>query len=371
MKILMIGDFSNFHGCLGAELRRRGHDVTLVSDGGRYMQTGSDILLARRPGVFGSLRYLAEVCRAMRSWKGYDVVQIMSPLFLNLRPTLIRRVFDRLRRHNRRVCLTFASLDACMVRILTEGEMFRYSEFRVGKAPAPLALAEPETERAWTTPLMLDHCRHVLGACDMVMTALYEYHRVASESVPEKSVYAGIPVDFSALPPCASGEAVESGRPVSIFIGRKGDYALYKGTDILLEAAREVERTMPGKCSVTLAENLPLAEYLRRLGEADIVLDQIYSYTPATNALQAMAMGKVAVTGAEPEYYNFIGENNLHPAVNVLPDRESIVATLRHLVEDGRERRRLRSEGPEFVRKHNDVRVVADRFEQAWRAAGA
>lgn len=344
------------------------------------MDTACDKVLTRRPGLVGALRYAVDVFGEMRGWRGYDVVQVMSPLFLHLRPSKVRYVFDYLRRHNRYVCLTFASLDAVMVKLLTEGNIFRYSEFRIGHSPAPLALMEPQTEREWTTPGMLDHCRYVLSSADRVMTALYEYHRVASLTVGEERLsYVGIPVDFSALPENFTSEPKsgdtsscksDSGHPVRIFIGRKADYNLYKGTDILIMAARRIEQEMPGRVEVTVAGNLPLSQYLRLLGEADIVLDQIYSYTPATNALQAMAMGKVAVTGAEPEYYDFIGARDVRPAVNVLPDYDDILATLRALVTDSEKREALRRCGPEFVRHHNDVSVVADRFEEAWRALG-
>ena len=44
MKILFLGDYSNLHACLSEELRKRGHEVTLVSDGSRYMQTACDIM---------------------------------------------------------------------------------------------------------------------------------------------------------------------------------------------------------------------------------------------------------------------------------------------------------------------------------------
>ena len=41
--------------------------------------------------------------------------------------------------------------------------------------------------------------------------------------------------------------------------------------------------------------------------QSHLLLDQLYSYSPATNALQAMAMGVVAASGAQPEYYEYIG----------------------------------------------------------------
>ncbi len=61
MKILMLGDFSNLHACLAKELKKRGHDVTLVSDKGIYMKTDADVELMRKPGIWGSVRYLYRI----------------------------------------------------------------------------------------------------------------------------------------------------------------------------------------------------------------------------------------------------------------------------------------------------------------------
>ena len=47
MRILFFGDYSNLHACIAGELRRRGHHITVISDGGRYMDTDKDILLER------------------------------------------------------------------------------------------------------------------------------------------------------------------------------------------------------------------------------------------------------------------------------------------------------------------------------------
>ena len=58
MKILFVGDYSGYHASLAAELRRRGHDVTVVSDGNKYMDTARDVSLDRKPGFIGSLKYL-------------------------------------------------------------------------------------------------------------------------------------------------------------------------------------------------------------------------------------------------------------------------------------------------------------------------
>ncbi|MDE6242706.1 MAG: glycosyltransferase family 1 protein, partial [Muribaculaceae bacterium] len=75
-------------------------------------------------------------------------------------------------------------------------------------------------------------------------------------------------------------------------------------------------------------------------------------------------------SGAEPEYYDFIGEEQLHPIVNVVPDDAQIVDTLEKLVLSPAEELKARSrEGRKFVERHNAARIVAARFVSAWNAA--
>ncbi len=56
------------------------------------------------------------------------------------------------------------------------------------------------------------------------------------------------------------------------------------------------------------------------LDEADVLVDQFYSYTPSMNSLAAMARGTVVIGGGEEEYYEFIGETELRPIINVSPE---------------------------------------------------
>ena len=66
---------------------------------------------------------------------------------------------------------------------------------------------------------------------------------------------------------------------------------------------------------------------------------ELYSYSPGTNAFQAMALGRVAATGAQPEYYEYIGE----------PDTGAIIP-LSPLVSDLEWKERFRSLHPRSLR---------------------
>ena len=210
----------------------------------------------------------------------------------------------------------------------------------------------------WQTVEMMNHCSDIYGGVDGAISCLYEYHLAGEEYLGDKLAYTGIPIDVDNI----THAPLPLRDKVNIFVGIKSEYKEFKGLERLLAAAQRVERELPDKCKVTVVESLPYAEYMQRLAEADILLDQLYSYTPATNALGAMAMGKVVVSGAEPEFYDFIGEHALRPVVNVTPDDESIYQTIKGLVLDRERLKMLSAQGREFVEKHNSSKVVVQRY---------
>lgn len=106
LKILLLGDASNFHHTLSVGLERLGHDVTVASEGGRWMHTGRDIDISRAPlpGKLGGLALWIRLrAGLMRRFTGFDVVSIHSHGFLPLRPGRIQTVYDYLLKGNRGV----------------------------------------------------------------------------------------------------------------------------------------------------------------------------------------------------------------------------------------------------------------------------
>ncbi|MBR1726901.1 MAG: glycosyltransferase, partial [Muribaculaceae bacterium] len=203
-----------------------------------------------------------------------------------------------------------------------------------------------------------------LAGIDGAVACLYEYYVPYLPVLGERVVYAGIPVDTRAL----EFRPIEN-EPTKLrfFIGIQPDRTVIKGTDRLLQAARRVCDRFPHLCTLEVAERLPLAEYTRRMSAAHVLLDQIYSYTPATNALMAMAQGLVAVSGAEPEYYDLIGERHNRPIVNVDPTQEGdIDARLEWLVRNKSQLPAMSRASRDFVEKHNAAPVVAQRYLDFW-----
>ena len=87
MKVLLLGEYSNVHWTLAEGLRALGHDVTVVSEGDKWKNYRRDINLQRGPldSKLSTVKYLFDIARTWPRLRGYDVVQIINPMFLELK----------------------------------------------------------------------------------------------------------------------------------------------------------------------------------------------------------------------------------------------------------------------------------------------
>ncbi len=360
MKILFMGDASAYHATLAKQLVKNGHDVTIASNGSRWMDTSRDINITRRPGKIGGALLWLKLSTVLASrLKGYDIVQLVNPTFVELKPRRLERLFKKLKRDNGRVCLSALGTDSLFIEgCQAEDSPLAYSEWRVlgretefSRSPRGRHLA------TWLDEPLKSYADQIYSSVDGIITALYEYHVVLERRYgPEKLAYGGIAIDTENLPflPPEPNENVKILAP--FHEGRQGE----KGTDILARYAAKV----PG-VKIEPVTGLKYDDFIRRLEMADVVLDQLYSYTPATTALMAMAMGKTVVTGGEKDFAEWIGEPSV-PVVNPDPrNPERLIEDLTKAIEPG-SLMKTAHEARRFVEKHNDIKVVAERFENFW-----
>lgn len=365
MRILLIGDYSNVHATLGMGLRALGHEVCVASDGDGWKDYPRDIDL-RRPSLdrLASIRYLLRLEHTMRGLRDFDVVQLIGPDFLPLRAERTLRYYSMLRRHNKRLFLGAFGMDRYYVEACLDCKTFRYSDFNFGDT----LRESPENDH-----FIADWVRGPKGRlneliareADGIVAGLYEYHAAYSKVFPEKLRY----IPFPVVP---RGEIRQWGgpmgevTPVRFFIGMMRGRAVYKGTDVMWRALQRVKEKYGTLVEVVRVENVPFAKYREMLGACDVLLDQLYSYTPAMNALEAMAAGLVVGGGGEPENYAILGEDTLRPIVNVLPSEESVFEALCDLVEHRADLPRLQRESAEYVQRHHDYIAVARRYLDFW-----
>lgn len=370
LKVLLLGEYSNVHTTLAEGLRALGHEVTVASDGDGWKDYPRDVDL-RRPdgGRLATLNYYIHLWRWFREFRGYDVVQLINPVFLPLKAERIWPFYRYLRKHNRIIVLGAFGMDYYYVKACLDCHTFRYSDFNFGQTVRHYPTADA-FRRDWYEGPKGRLCQHIAADCDGIVAGLYEYWASYGKEaeLKDKLTFIPFPIKARSVPMSSypAADRMGEGHP-SFLIGIQRGKEEYKGTDVMLRALERVAAEMPDKCHVVKVESVPFAEYRRLLQGCDVLLDQLYSYTPAMNALEAMAQGLVVVSGGEPENYEILGESQLRPIVNVLPDEQDVYRKLRALAEHPEDVERRKRESADYVRRHHDHLKVAKKYVAYWQ----
>ena len=359
MKVLLIGEYSNVHATLASGLRKIGHDVTVVSNGDFWKDYPRDIDVSRKTSKWGGIMLMLKVMSLLPRLRNYDIVQIINPMFLELKAERLFNIYKYLRTHNKRVVMTAMGMDWYWVYVNTHLKPLRYSDFNIGNELRTNADALQE-RRDWlgTDKQRLNEL--IANDCDGIITGLYEYQVCYEPKFPDKTQFIPFPIVVGERP------AISPTPPerLRLFIGINRTRSEYKGTDIMLRAAQDVQTAYPDKVELRIAENIPFEQYVELMNGSDAILDQLYSYTPSMNPLEAMTKGIICVGGGEPENYAILGEEELRPIVNVQPTYESVRHELEQLVMHLERVPQLREESWQYVKRHHDYLKVARQYEQ-------
>lgn len=370
MKILLLGDYSNVHATLASALRTLGHEVTLASDGDSWKNYPRDVDLKRPSlGKFSSIAYYLRLLFTFRKFKNYDVVQLINPCFLPLKAERIGRFYNFLRRHNKKIFLGAFGMDHYWVKAGLDCKTFRYSDFNIGSQ-----VRKNADNEIWICDWLLGEKgklnQEIAEDCDGIVSGLYEYDAAYRPRFGEKVRFIPFPIrlDNELLSQKSESLQGENGERTKIrfFIGIQRQRHAYKGTDVMLAALERLQADFPDEVEYVTAENMPFDEYVQLLRSSDVLLDQLYSYTPAMNALQAMAQGLVVVTGGEPENYEILGETELRPIINVLPSEQSVYEQLKALVLRQDEIPLLSQQSRAYIMKHHEYLNVAQQYLDFW-----
>jgi len=378
MKILLLGEYSNLHATLAKGLKALGQEVVVASNGDFWKNYPRDIDLQRAPGKSGGAKLIMKIYSLLPKLKDYDIVQLINPMFVELKAKRILPIYKQLRKQNKKMFLLGAGMDYYWVSVNSTTMPLRYSDFNIGKTlrTNPDALKE---RADWINTDKEKLNKYIANDCDGIITMLYEYYACYHPLFPDKTTFIPAPIEIEKTGNAVAadkGDAENVGADsetdkydgiLKIFIGISKGRSEYKGTDIMLKAAQRLNQKYPDKTQLRIAEGVPFEEYKTLMEGSDIILDQLYSYTPAMNALLAMSKGIIVAGGGEPENYDILGETALRPIVNVLPTEQSVFEQLEQLVLHPERVPQMKKDSIEYIRKHHDYLQVAQKYLDYWR----
>ena len=365
MRILLLGEYSNVHATLAEGLRQLGHEVTVVSNGDFWKNYPRDIDVARPQGRLGGLRLLLRIYRLLPRLRGYDVVQLINPMFLELKAERLFPIYRYLRRHNRHMVLCAMGMDYYWVSECTYRKPLRYSDFNIGDRVRTDEPAVRE-QRDWIGTPKERLNKLIAHDCDGIVAGLYDDFVCYEPHFPKKLRFIPLPIKTN-ISPLSSLLSPHILSPLKVFIGISKGRSQYKGTDIMLRAAEDLQALYPDKMELLKAEGVPFQQYKDMMDGSDVILDQLYSYTPSMNPLLAMSKGIICVGGGEPENYAILNETELRPIINVQPNYESVRDELEQLLLHPERVPELKRQSMEYVRRHHDYLKVARQYEAFYK----
>lgn len=363
MKILLLGEYSNVHATLAEGLRELGHKVTVISNGDFWKNYKRDIDVSRKSGKLSGFWLLCRLYALLPKMRNYDVVQLINPLFFELKAERLFFFYKYLRQHNKKVFLGAFGMDWYWVHTCTYEKPLRYSDFNIGNELRDNADAVKE-RKDWLGSAKERLNKFIANDCDGIITGLYEYHVCYTPVFPDKTTFIPYPIKPQA------DITITSNDKLRLFIGISKGRSEYKGTDIMLKAAEDIVKKYPERVELLKAEGVPFCEYEKMMNGSDAILDQLYSYTPSMNPLLAMSKGIICVGGGEPENYEILNEEQLKPIVNVLPNYNSVYEELEQLVLQPERIQQLKRQSIDYINKHHDYLKVARQYETLYTKKG-
>lgn len=355
MKVMLLGEYSGFHTTLRDGLRLHGHDVVVAGtgDGSKAIPVDWDIGTTRT-GAAGKVTRIGKAVQFAMTMPKVDVLQLINPHVFPRGGGLNNYLIRRLRCQVPRLFLSACGDDAAFVQ---KGiRQLRYNPID------DATIYDLKMDRhPLTAPGELEWNDELARLSDGVIPVMHEYELgYAGQSKLRPSIPLPINIDkVKFLPNHPADKLV-----VMHGAGRAG----FKGSRHILKAFDLLEAKHPGRFEFVHVTNLPINEYLELMARVNVVVDQTNGYSCGMNALFALAMGKVVLGGAEAESLDLYG-GEATPVRNIRPDSHHIFRELEALLDLRSQLPDLGYQSRQFVERHHDYRMIAERYTNTWKDA--
>ncbi|MBE8735444.1 glycosyltransferase [Aeromonas veronii] len=194
---------------------------------------------------------------------------------------------------------------------------------------------------------------------DSVYSIGVEYSHLAS--LYKKEVYPmPLPVDISEIPWMPTRNI---SRKVNIVHtpSRSG----FKGSAQVLKAI-EILKSKTNDFTFNIVSGLSFDEYIKVIGNADVIIDQVWSQSPGMNALWLLGMGKIVLSGNTEVAKNYINEYQGSPVIDASPVPEILANSLHELILDKSRFNDISERGIQYLKENHDHKLIAKRYLDSW-----
>lgn len=378
MKILLFGEYSNFHNSLKKGLNKLGHTVVLASRKDGFKSYPVDISFDPVITIKKPLKYIRSlvfrICKFdiaifeiiffflkhKRLLKDFDVVQLINEYPIKSTPFFDRLILNFIFKHNKKVFVSACGDDVTYLNFILNSSL----EYHI----LTPYLNYPHLKNHFK--YSLDYLKapykklsnFVLSNVDSVIPADLDYY-MAYKNHPKTKPLIPFPINIDSL----KYTPLKIENKIKIFHGINRINFYKKGNDYFCKALEIIKKKYSEQIIITEVENIPYKDYISLYNDSHILLDQVYSYDQGYNALEAMAKGKVVFTGVSKEFLEYYQIDN-QIAINAIPDVKSIVDNLSFLIENPSEIINISKNARNYIVQFHDYKKVAKQYLECWKS---
>lgn len=361
MKIALIGEYSGFHNNLKDGLLALGHEAVIASRGDGYKSFDSDIFLSSTyQNKF--LNYV-DVFRKHLSLPGkladFDIIQLINPCFVsyaNLLPNKI--IFDKLINQNKNIFLVGAGEDPVILQYWRNPENRKKLKYSWAEGQKE-DIAGTVYEKNLLSRNFLLWNEEVVERIKGYIPIMFEYDQPYKKYNIRKEA---IPIAINTDKIDYRENKVNNKLVVFHGLNREG----VKGTKYVRQAFESLRNKYPNDLELVIDGKMPYNEYLSLLQRANVVVDQVLSYSLSMNSLISMAQGKVVLGGNEKESFDLMNYE-FNPAINIIPDSSFIAAEIEKLLDNRNEIENIGFKSRQFVEKYHNHIDIAKKYIEFWK----
>ncbi|WP_312083563.1 hypothetical protein [Epilithonimonas hominis] len=335
MKILLLQEMSGVHTELKKGLVNLGVDVAIATLGDGFKKYQSDIFLGNNANnATASFDRVFTQLRLIDRLKKYDIIQTISPDPFH---KLISRLMDKLVLEKSKTVYVAAGSDP----------VYRYHVQELKYYPPHDEFKNEEKYRSFKDKL--SHFDKIIPVCWE-----YEYSMTKAGFMTEEII--PFPIEIRPL------RLSKATRKIRVFhpLNRTNLNFDFKGTLIIQEAFKILTKRYGDVAEFICKGNMTHVEYDNFTDSADLIVDQLYSYSYGMSAAYGLAKGKVVFSGLEDVIKK--GHYANCPIVNVLPTVEDVVEKVGYFIENNTERNILSERSRKFAEYYHDTNIVAKRY---------
>ncbi len=363
MKILLLGDYSGLYSTLAEGLRELGHTVVVASNGDGWKNFPRDIDFNWN-SKHRTLSVFTKLLMNLPKLRGFDVVQLIAPIFIDIRAENNHRIFPYLKRFNHSVFLGANGSDSIYHQYGMSGN-FVTSRFN-HKHLLDSDEYVKDTIKSRLLPESIRLNKYVADECDGITACCTEYKLAYNELYSDKTTFIPLPIkinDYDFI-----NTINEDTKKIKFFLGIQETRKVWKGMDVIYEALLELQKKYPNDVDLQIARSVPFAQYQTMMDSSHILCDQLYSYGCGMNGAMAMAKGLIVAGGGEEEMYRVFGETENKPLINLPDTKGEVVKVMESVLERRKELPELALKSREFALKHHDHIKVAQQYLDFWQS---